>query len=199
MKTITQNVYTFDELSEEARKKVLENLRDMNVDFVGWDECVLEDMKEQLEKAGFMEPKIFYSGFSSQGDGACFDVSYIDVDLIIANSGVPEFAQLKGKLVGGIKKNSYANHYSHAGTRYVELDYDDSDEEQDEELLTRLTEYVEQRRVEYCYDIYNALGKEYDYQTSDEAVIEAIRINEYLFYGDGILVPYYLHNTVAHD
>ena len=79
METRTYNVYKFEELSKEAQEKAIENYRDINVDFQGYDETTLEDLKEELEKLGFSSPDICYSGFCSQSDGASFTCTYIDI------------------------------------------------------------------------------------------------------------------------
>ena len=73
MRQIAVNVYKFDELSDEAKEKVLEKHRDINVDDSHWYEFTMEMWKEKLKEAGFDDAEIHFSGFWSQGDGACFD------------------------------------------------------------------------------------------------------------------------------
>ena len=55
----------YSELSPEAQKIAHENYQP---EF--WDNCVIEDAKEQGRLRGFEIDKIYYSGFWSQGDGA---------------------------------------------------------------------------------------------------------------------------------
>lgn len=40
-----------------------------------WYDFIYDDWKETLENAGFINPEIHFSGFWSQGDGACFDAA----------------------------------------------------------------------------------------------------------------------------
>jgi hypothetical protein len=46
---------------------------------------------------------------------------------------------------------------------------------------------VEETRHNFCREIYRALETEYDYLTSEEAIIETIEANEYEFTEDGEL------------
>ena len=75
MKTKTINLYEFSELSEQAKKKVLNDLRFINVEYLQWYDSDTDFWIEKLNEAGFTDAKIFFSGFSSQGDGACFDAT----------------------------------------------------------------------------------------------------------------------------
>jgi len=75
MKTVKVKVYEYDELTKEAQEKVLEKLWDLNVDYDWW-ECVYEDATIIGKLMGIDISKIYFSGFSSQGDGACFEGTY---------------------------------------------------------------------------------------------------------------------------
>lgn len=72
MRTITKDIYNFSELSEEAKKKVLEDNRDWHVDSPYWYTCVTEAWKDKLLELGYTDVDIQFNGFYSQGDGACF-------------------------------------------------------------------------------------------------------------------------------
>ncbi|EFE2114157.1 antitoxin of toxin-antitoxin stability system, partial [Escherichia coli] len=84
---ITITVYTLDELSCPARGKARDWYRQHHADS-NWYENVYEDFREvcgifgidlrqrvfRLSNGRFMEePCIWFSGFCSQGDGACFE------------------------------------------------------------------------------------------------------------------------------
>ena len=76
MQVIKVNTYSFKELSKEAKKKVLERLSQINVDYDQWHDGIIEDAKECGKILGIDIDKIYFSGFSSQGDGACFEGNY---------------------------------------------------------------------------------------------------------------------------
>jgi hypothetical protein len=78
MRTIRIKLYKFSELTKGAKQKALDQLRDINTDNNDWHDPVLTGAKEDLIAAGYENPEILYSGFYSQGDGACFTCSKID-------------------------------------------------------------------------------------------------------------------------
>ena len=85
--------YTFDELSDTAKEKAREWYRDGQLDYDWW-EFVYDDALRMAEilgieidyryhpasgrpgSKGWKEPKIWFSGFWSQGDGACWEGTY---------------------------------------------------------------------------------------------------------------------------
>src|SRR5438132_14187584 len=73
MHTVSVNLYAFDELAPEVQKKVVERESSINVDDTFWYKPIIEDWTEALEHRGFEQVKILFSGFGSQGDGACFE------------------------------------------------------------------------------------------------------------------------------
>jgi len=205
MQTKTYNVYKYNELTKEAQQKAVDNLRDINVDFEDWHTCVLEDRVAKLEEYGFYTPKILYSGFSSQGDGACFTAT-------LDNGGLLEFLTKSKQLtkypalVKAINKcEIYVNisithndRYMHAYSSTVS---DDTEMQTNEELTGKLLEEYtawfqsffdrDSRNgrigwyIDECEDIYRHLQTEYEYQTDDYAIIETIEANNYDFTENG--------------
>ncbi len=74
MRTIKTKVYTFDELSDSAKQKALDKHRYMEVEYPEWWDCTYDDFIEQVALKGYSVAykDINFSGFSCQGDGACF-------------------------------------------------------------------------------------------------------------------------------
>jgi len=187
--SVTYNVYKFNELSEKVQEKVLQNLWDINA-YDDWYEFTVEDYKEKLEAIGFEDPKIYFSGFCSQGDGACFD-AYINLEKIVQHLGDKRFNKLihliqEGYISACIGKTSYACHYSHQKTRYIDFTLDFSEKyKRLWKLCYTFMEYVEELRLDLSHDIYRSLEKEYYYLTSKEAIIETIEANDYDFLENG--------------
>lgn len=74
MRTIETTLYQFDKLSDEAKAKALDQCRDWSTDYDWW-EYQFENFAERMSKHGYdIDPAkdIHFSGFWSQGDGACF-------------------------------------------------------------------------------------------------------------------------------
>lgn len=77
-------VYKFDELSDKAKEHAREMHRAANADDTYWFETIIEDAAAVLPALGFAineqrnshRPAIYFSGFCSQGDGACFEGSW---------------------------------------------------------------------------------------------------------------------------
>jgi hypothetical protein len=194
MKTTTITLYEFSELAPDVQKKVLEKLSDINTEGDYWNDGVLEDAVVELETLGYNSPDIHYSGFWSQGDGASFDATP-DAQKIISRIG-GEFMPLirlaeMEELEINICKNGYANHYSHEKTRYIEVINNGNGEtewtKEQNDLAAKLEKVVEAERLQLSKDIYKRLQKQYEAETSNEAIIETIELNGYTFEVDGTM------------
>ena len=67
------NVYKFNELSDKAKEYARDKYRE-NFDFSLCSDYVFEECKELFKLLGVSVDRFYYSGFSSQGDGACLPV-----------------------------------------------------------------------------------------------------------------------------
>lgn len=56
-----------------TKDELIEKYRYMNVDGgYDWWESIEEDLRSDMDAIGFTVDKMYFSGFWSQGDGACF-------------------------------------------------------------------------------------------------------------------------------
>lgn len=195
-------VYTYDELDDLAKEKA----RQWWAQHVFEDSCdwefVYEDADRMAELMGISintragkrhEPCIWFSGFSSQGDGACFEGSYRykkgAVKAIKAECNDEELIRIATELQAVQRRNFYrlyatckhTGHYSHSGCMSVDVE----DSENQYRDLGDAEEEIRQLMRDFADWIYERLSDEYDYQTSDEAVEESILSNEYEFYQSG--------------
>jgi|GEM_PF-1420670 len=187
---LAYTVYLLEELSEKAKQKAIEKNRTINVDYGDWYTGVVEGWQEILGQCGFCNAEIYFRGFWSQGDGACFDAS-VNLDFFFASPKYRHLKRIQNLIEVTITKNQYANHYHHAKTRYVEVALDDYSGRRFPrvgQLLDQLQVDIEQARESYCNGIYEALRQEYESQTSDNAVAETLVANEYEFMSDGELL-----------
>lgn len=83
-----EETYSFEELSPEAQENALDNNRDINVDYDGWEDGVTEPFKEEMSEIGIDDITISYSGFYSQGDGASFTSEDIDTRKLFNAIGI---------------------------------------------------------------------------------------------------------------
>lgn len=172
MRTIETVAYNFDELSEEAKKKAIEGLADINVDY-DWYAFIYEDAEQAgLKITGFdLDRANYCKAEFTEGAENC-------ANLIIANHGetcdsyntAKEFLKDRTELV---KKYS-------DGIDLEEV-HEDNYYEFDNELDT--LEYNFQQSL--SEDYLSMLKKEYEYLTSEEAIIQTIKANDYEFTEEG--------------
>jgi hypothetical protein len=196
MKEIKIKGYTFKELNEKAKTTALETHRDILVEHNDWHEPVLEGFKEDLELIGFADIKPAYSGFWSQGDGACFtsncialvkvferikSTNYFDIPqswMDAANDGLITATIIKGR-------ESFCYRYEHSNTITANIEYFGNSEQMSNgdlsELDTVLTAYARHLSDTLYLDLETA----YDAETADEAVGAELEEREYLFTEEG--------------
>lgn len=207
---ICKTAYYLPELSPHAVDRARDWFREtVFTDSHDW-ESVYNDAQEVAERIGIefdlrdiplmngstrKEVCIFFRGFSSQGDGASFEGKYrykqgcvhavtqfapVDTELHAIVEGLKEVQQRHFyKLVATCKLSR--GHYVHSRMMDVEVEHADDPERDlqgDDKILTELLR-------DFADWIYKQLREEYDYQTSDEVVDEAILANNYDFDEEG--------------
>lgn len=185
-------VYQFYELSDETKEEVLNRYRDINVDS-DWYECIFDAQTERLSKFGFSDVQIFFTGFYSQGDGACFDAE-IDLSTFIKYkyTGKQQKNMLNVlevcDLSAIIDKTPFSNHYSHENARKIRLDigyYPADKHARIKDSIFKLQEDLESVRHDESQTIYASLWKSYEYLTSDDCIADAFDANECHFTENG--------------
>lgn len=156
MKTIEIKAYEFSELQDEAKEKARAWYRRANDGDTFWSECTIDEAVEQAALMGITIKKsarghhVFFSGFSSQGDGACFEGTWSasECNPEKAAEGWGECdstAELKriAAEFGGIAKSfpassfsvKHRGHYSHENC--TEFDFDSGADDCDPDELER--------------------------------------------------------------
>ncbi len=192
MRTIETTVYQFSELSDAAKERARQWYRDSNDDNL-WSEHVIEDAHIFAAVMGISIDHIYWSGFSSQGDGACFVGSYRyakgapsaiksetnDEELIRIAQALQDIQRQHFYRLGATV--THRGHYYHE--RSVSIEVYNREEpcadigDAEEEISELLRDYM-------CW-IYKQLEDGYDRQNSDEQVDEVIIANEYEFTENG--------------
>ncbi len=172
--TFTTTVYTFDELSDRAKENAVSRLCDINVDYEWWD-CTYEDAaRVGLKITGFDVGR----GNSITGDftesaDECAEMILVDhgegcETFKTASAYLASRGELVSRFSDGVDTDAVAE-----GNEY---DFDCECDELDREFKRDLLE-----------DYLSILRNEYEYLTSEEAIIETILANEYEFDEDGML------------
>jgi len=199
--TVTHNIYTFEDLPENIKQVVLEQNRYINTEYIEWYDSDFEYWTDKLQGLGYENPKINFSGFCSQGDGASFTCD-IDIKKWIEQNSYDENNTLilrwwdEIELSCSIYRSN--NHYCHKNTVSLEWDFYGYDLYKKplfpfskrvyckiENLLEELTDGMLECARNEMIKIYHDLEKEYDYLTSDECIIETLANNEYEFNENG--------------
>jgi len=202
---IETTVYRFDELSDAAREKARAWYREGGLDY-DWYDTVYEDFQRIAEILGLnlktrtvrlmgggtrQDPCIWFRGFSSQGDGACFEswYSYRKHAPRRIREYAPQDTELH-RIADALQAIQCRNFYqlradaSHRGHYYHEYCMAIS-VERDSPTAQDMTVDAEETIIEALRDLarwlYRQLEREYDYLSSDEVVDEAIIANGYTF------------------
>ena len=207
MRTIQTNLYKFDELSDKAKERAREWFRRCDdgefAEYVFDDVATIADiigidLRQTRTDKGRYKPTIYYSGFSSQGDGACFTGNYsykkgalknMKAHIGNTSAGDIELLRICKSLQEVQTRNFYKltakcehlGHYYHSGRMLVDVENSDDPYRDIGESETT----VRQIMRDFADYIYQQLETEYDYQNSDAVVDENIAANEYEFYEDG--------------
>lgn len=196
--TVKTKVYKLKELSDDARQAAIEHLSEINHDHDWWD-SVYEDAKTIGGLMGIDISEIYFSGFSSQGDGACFEgcYEYVKGSRAAVMAHAPkdeELLRIAAELAAVQRRCFYqvradvkhSGHYHHRFCTDISIDFESHVNGHD-----YYTEDAENAVIELLQDfmlwIYKQLNAEYDYLTSEEAIIETIVTNDYEFTADGEL------------
>ena len=188
-----------DLLSIKQNEKLLEKYRYWNVEDIDWWDSTYDCFKEELKEKGIYVYRMYFSGFWSQGDGACFEGHLDDAQTFLDTNFKPDEYPTIRKLLhaGGSVKFSceHSGHYYHENcTRfYIEADrfeyvvdastdfHQQVAESLDRQLDMELTDF-ERDSTEifknFMRKLYRDLEQEYEHLTSDDAVAEAIEANE---------------------
>lgn len=190
MRTIETKVYQYNELSDTAKQKARDWYTGEGFEFDA--DGVIEDVQQIANIIGVSDCAVFYSGFWSQGDGACINgrysyskgalkriKEYAPLDMILHNI----VKRLQDAQRRGFYKTTCKITHSGGYCHYNSMDFDFYNHILGEYSIS--SEALENKIIECFQDfakwIYKHLESNYEYQISDEVVEENIIINEYEF------------------
>jgi hypothetical protein len=184
---------------ESVSEKTIDKYRHINVDGIDWWEYTYNEFTESMEQVGIDVDRMFFSGFWSQGDGACFEGRIGDTKLFLDKHFTPTDYPMIRKLLGSggaiTFRCKHSGHYYHENCTSFDVDCDlfayvmDKPTDFHEQVVERMDEQLdlemddfEKASVEifknHMRTLYRTLEKEYDYLVGDEAVTETIIAND---------------------
>ena len=184
-------LYKFDELSTEAKETAISSFQE-DEDYLAydWHEYTISDFKTILELIGYYDITCYFSGFWSQGDGACFSAKFSRNKRCLEK--VKSYCPKEEEILNIVEKIQYEiplreeykiKHSGHYYHEYCTNVYYLGDNEKAEQLDERFLELSR----ELMSILYKKLNDEYDYLNSSEAIIEHIKSNDYEFTEHGTL------------
>ncbi len=196
MKKITKvyEGHTFDELDDTAKDRVRQWFAEGLCDF---HEVVYEDFKGIADLMGITVKNIYFSGFSSQGDGAMFEGNYsykkqsvkAIKDYAPNDQQLHEIAttlqKLQKKYFYSLSANiAHYGYYYHSRCNTITVEncytWQEIDHDTESDLAECLRDLMDW--------LYKQLEKEYDYQLSEEVISESCEANEYYFTKKGEII-----------
>jgi hypothetical protein len=197
----------FNALTKRQRDEILDKHRHRNVDHFEWWDVVCDDFKADMGAIGIEVERMYFSGFSSQGDGACFEGRVYDWPKFLESIGYscPALIWLAGNSWGF--SVAHRGHYCHENCvqfssdmaspeHYSESEMDEfvyahspyNTDIQNAAFVAILQGYdygsLEAEFTEafkgHMRDLYSRLEIEYDALTSDEYVLASLDANDML-------------------
>ena len=183
--------------------EVLDEHREINVHDKWW-ENVYDEFREDMGNIGIDVDRIYFSGFWSQGDGACFEGSIDSWEAFLPTIGYNHPVLIAHALAYWTWRTQHRGNYYHANS----VNHDDETEEpygfcNDEAFVHYYSPYpendlrstawlavlktfdydqirsdIKEALTDHMNDLYKRLENEYEYLTSDEAVAETIMAND---------------------
>lgn len=182
METITINLYAFNELTEQAKKKAIEYVKTILDDDFVYD--IQDDIEnyirpEFINSKGFDADNVYYSLSYSQGDGAMFEGRVNDISKFTTNKRaikvINEF--------GVYARFKHMGRYYHEKSYELTVDFPELKPTQYrlKEEFEKIEENIRDIYEETCKQIYKQIQSHYEFMLSDENAIEYINSNELTF------------------
>lgn len=182
MRTVTKNIYSFNELSEQAKKQAIENVRnqeDFGEDFTSWvvDDCSLfEPNHEELAQL-FGENYSFPLIENTRGK-IYFDTGrnwFLDCENAMHVTNDEQFLIWLGvpkEIVNDVTYRIFTNSGRNGDTT-IEIEHLEYGEEDFSEQVAKFDDHIQ--------NVLTNIQNNIEYRYSDEAIIEDIEANEYEF------------------
>jgi arginyl-tRNA synthetase len=194
----------FNDLPARVRDEILDKYRDINTGHDWWD-GVYDLFKTDMEEIGIEVDRMYFSGFWSQGDGACFEGMVRDWPEFLTSLGYTCPALLDHAAAQFRFYVTHRGHHYHENCTHfnVDLPLPEHDEDQyfidgycphepgslhEATWMVLINGYthssLEEQFIEafknHMRELYNRLETEYDDLTSDETVLESLEANDLL-------------------
>ena len=114
-------------VTSSQRTSLLEKYRYINVEHDQWWGCVESDFKEDMKQVGIDVDHIHFTGFSSQGDGACFVGHLVNTLVYLDHHHKDQYPMIRKLLENGGSVYTSCKHkgnYYHENSVDIWIDHD---------------------------------------------------------------------------
>ena len=197
----------FDALTARQKDEIFDKYRNWNTEYVDWWDGVYDCFKRDMEAIGIEVDHMYFSGFWSQGDGACFEGRVANWHEFLTSLGYKDTALINHAADSFTFRVRHSGHYYHENCTsfYADLCVPNSADDQDfaerhgpypwdadcvrtaawmallnEYDSSKLEDEFEEAFKDHMRDLYSRLEAEYDHLTSDEAILDSLEINDQL-------------------
>ena len=189
MRKITRGVYLFDELSEDAKKRAINDHYNINTDY-DWYDTILFDFMDDCKNISIAVDydDISFSGFYSQGDGASFEGEVCNISMFLHHIGVELSDDIAKCIYIRFVRIPHCGYHEYTCKTEIEAGFDElgSDVETEySDILELISKRAEQVRLDLCKKLYRDLEQAYEDLTSDEGIASTLIASEYEFYENG--------------
>lgn len=198
MRTISTEIYKFDELPVDAQKKAIR--AEVEFLFQTFDHTyITNEWTKLLESLGFHNITFYYTGFGSQGDGAMFtadwdsgrfDKAAVEKCDFVSNKELLKFLTEHFEMFSEIQDRITAEivhrgPYSHYNSKRIDFNHDCVDSEVSQSQINTVEYDFDVCYIQICKEVYKQLEIAYYEHVSEESAINSIRANEYEYTIDG--------------
>lgn len=181
-------------MKQIVSKELIDKHREINI-HDEWYEHEYADFTAAMEEIGVHVERIYFSGFWSQGDGACFEGHIEDWGKYLCSIGVTDPILIKeandGWTFSWTQRGRYYHHksvnFDDSGVYFPPSPYSEDDLRHDVWTavmntydLLKLCDDIREDLEGHMKKLYRSLEEDYNYLTSDECVRESIIDNDLL-------------------
>jgi len=192
MRTIETKVYSFNELSEEAKENAINNMRDLDHDFVDWavDDCSLFEPKgRDLEV--LLGDDYSFPLFKNNRKDIYFEFdryTFLDCHKAIEITNDAHFFKwlnIPKRLANKLEYEIYTPKYRNSSTKiefshYKQNDFTDIEQDYLGQAMNKFESHIEH--------VLKRIKTDIEYRYSDEGIIDSAEYNDYEFTDNGKLI-----------
>jgi len=187
MKTITKNLYSFEELDKEIQDKIINENTDINIQGEWWD-FLFEDFNLELENIGLTSKDFYYD--LDRGSYFKIEKPYVKDERIFLQATGNEKELFLLDLLESVTETEITEINISENNRHyvVDIHYTNDGEKFADEITNiadRMAGNIDDYMEKLTDKFLKILQEHHDYLLSDEAIEETIIANEYYFTEDG--------------